>query len=105
MQILTTMSSCAYVIFRYRKAQHLWQYPQWDLHASDSCYAFQRGATVVVMTNVGAGKGISCEFQLEDGGPLPQGGRLHNMLEPQVRSGNLLGLRFFYACDGRVCWW
>ncbi|KAI8466818.1 MAG: glycoside hydrolase superfamily [Monoraphidium minutum] len=72
------------LLARHRKAQRLWEAPQIDVHAAPDCFAFARGATVVVTTNAGGGGGARCEFELPEGGPLPAGGRLVNIFEPQA---------------------
>ena len=78
---------------RHRRAQQLWRHPQVDLLAARDCYAFARGATIVVVTNVGAGGGARCEFELPADGPLPAEGRLANIFEPQVGGMHCVGMR------------
>lgn len=68
----------------HRKSERLWEHPQVDVHAAKDCYAFVRGATVAVTTNVGAGKGTKCVVRLPEGVPMPAGGRLKNLFEPQA---------------------
>lgn len=56
---------------RYRKHNKLHNYRQLDIHASQTCYAFEIGTTLVVLSNVGSKANTECTFALPEDGPLP----------------------------------